>query len=512
MLSLRELQRAARILCDRFAGARVERWLQPDGQRLVVSLYRRDPDTGAAGKHHLLLSAAPEVARISEIESPPKALDQPPALSAFLRSHLSRARLVRASIRGDDRQLAIRFEARDGDWELLLALLGRRSNVYLLDAFGVVRAALRPPRDTRPEITLGAAFQAPGGALADAGEDRFAGVDDAHFLAAVEARYGGRESEQQAEDLSRSLLRALRREKKNAQRRLEKVESELAEADQVSELQRRGELLKVALAEVSPGASEVTVHDWERDEDVVVPLDPTKSARANMEAIFKRYHKLLRRLTKAGGQLDAARAWCDELRGLEARCEALAEAGADEDARAELEEIAGRPEIARLLDRPAPGGRDQPVGAQQAKKTSLPPLLQNLPRRLLPRRYRSRDGLEIWVGRSDEANDHLSTRLARGKDLFFHLDGAPGSHVVLRTEGRSDPPQESLLDACELAVHFSKQKNAGRADVHVVPIRNVKKPRGAKKGLVYVTGGKTVHLRREEARLERLLASRIDDP
>ena len=67
------------------------------------------------------------------------------------------------------------------------------------------------------------------------------------------------------------------------------------------------------------------------------------------------------------------------------------------------------------------------------------------------------------------------------------------------------------MDACELAVHFSKSRNAGRADVHVVPIKQVKKPKGAKRGLVYVSGGKTVHLRREPARLERLLASRIDD-
>ena len=115
------------------------------------------------------------------------------------------------------------------------------------------------------------------------------------------------------------------------------------------------------------------------------------------------------------------------------------------------------------------------------------------------------------MGRSDEGNDHLSPRLARGRDLFFPLDGAPGSHVVLRTEGRTDPPSESLVDACELAVHFSKSKRAGRADVHIVPIKNVKKPRGAKRGLVYVSGGRTFHLRREAARLERLLAARIDD-
>jgi predicted ribosome quality control (RQC) complex YloA/Tae2 family protein len=114
------------------------------------------------------------------------------------------------------------------------------------------------------------------------------------------------------------------------------------------------------------------------------------------------------------------------------------------------------------------------------------------------------------VGRSDAGNDHLTTRLARGNDLFFHLDGAPGSHVVLRTGGRTDPPSEALLDACELAVHFSKAKNASRADVHVVPIKNVRKPKGAKPGLVTVHGGRTVHLRRTPARLARLLESRLD--
>jgi predicted ribosome quality control (RQC) complex YloA/Tae2 family protein len=115
------------------------------------------------------------------------------------------------------------------------------------------------------------------------------------------------------------------------------------------------------------------------------------------------------------------------------------------------------------------------------------------------------------VGRNDEGNDYLTTRLARGNDLFLHLEGYPGSHVVLRTEGRTDPPAESLLEACELAVHYSKQKNAGRADVHVAAIKNVRKPPGAKSGLVYVSRGRTIHVRRDSKRLARILASRLDE-
>jgi predicted ribosome quality control (RQC) complex YloA/Tae2 family protein len=81
----------------------------------------------------------------------------------------------------------------------------------------------------------------------------------------------------------------------------------------------------------------------------------------------------------------------------------------------------------------------------------------------------------------------------------------------LRTEGRRDPPSEATLDACELAVHFSKARNATRADVHVVPVKNVKKPTGKKRGLVMVHGGKTIHLRRTKKRLERILAARIEE-
>jgi len=165
--------------------------------------------------------------------------------------------------------------------------------------------------------------------------------------------------------------------------------------------------------------------------------------------------------------------------------------------------------VRRLLARREVGQKGRIASA--AEKASLPAVYRSMPRKLHPRRYRSHDGLEIWVGRSDEGNDFLTTRFARGKDLFFHLDGAAGSHVILRTEGRDDPPSESVLDACELAVHHSKQKAASRADVHVVPIKNVKKPKGAKRGLVYVTGGKSIHLRRDAARLERLQNARIDD-
>jgi hypothetical protein len=205
----------------------------------------------------------------------------------------------------------------------------------------------------------------------------------------------------------------------------------------------------------------------------------------------------------------------EALAALRGELDALAAAGGEADA---LRAFAERPEVARVLARFAPEGEGGAAGAPAAAAPEAPKKRvwrlgrQELAARQTPRVYTSADGLEIWVGRNDESNDLLSTRLARGNDLFFHLDASPGSHVVLRTEGRPDPPSTSILDACELAVHFSKARNAPSADVLVAPIKNVRKPKGAKPGLVFVSGGRHVRLRRDPTRLARLLRGDGDVP
>jgi len=509
----------------------LERCVQPDGVQVALSLYGREASEiggeSEGAKRFLLLSARPGLARVSQIESLPKAPDRPPAFVSYLRAHLPRAVLRGARIVDEDRQLALRFAAREGPFDLLLSIFARRSNLYVLDGAGLLVAALRPLEETRPELALGAPYRSPAPGRIAAPRDRWEEAPDADYLRLIEEHYREQESESGSQELGRRLAQALRKEAKSAARRLERVEAELAEADLAGEYARQGELLKSALGRIRQGDTEARVADYETGEEVVIPLDPAKSPKANLEATFKRYQKLLRRLTKAGGRVDPAREWLEEIRALLTRVDALLEAGgesaaaapenaaavpenatASQDKGAELEEIAARPEIAKLLASKLPAAK-QPAAREQ--KSSLPARLRDVPGRMLPRRYRSRDGLEIWVGRSDEANDYLTTRLARGKDLFFHVESTPGSHVILRTEGRPDPPPESVIDACELAVHYSKSKKAGSANVHVVPIKQVKKPKGAKRGLVYVTGGKTVHLRREPKRIERLLDSRIEE-
>jgi predicted ribosome quality control (RQC) complex YloA/Tae2 family protein len=518
VLSLAELERAARAVEARLGGQRLQEVAQPEATALVLTFdgaggrARGEAAGGpAAGRRtHLLLSCRPGAARVSVVERPPRSGFAPQALAQYLRAHALGARLGAARLWDEDRQLALRLDAREGALELVLGILGPRSNLYLLDARGRLVAAARPLAETRAELGLGAPWQPPAKGPPRRGEDRFAGVSDAELLERIEALYASAEEGEREDALARRAEQALRRERKLLERRLERIAAELGEARRAGALEREGELLKGALGQVRRGDREVVAVDPATGERVPIALDPALSPSENLERLFKRYRKAVRTLAKAGAQEQAVRAELEALRADEA---ALAAAGSP----AELEAVAARPRLARLLARaaasPAAGAAPGAARARSRGSAAGERVLggRRVPASLAPRRYRTADGLEIWVGRSDAGNDFLSTRLARGSDLFFHLDGAPGSHVVLRTEGRSDPPSESLLDACELAVHFSKARRAGRADVHVVPIRNVSKPRGAKPGLVHVHGGRTIHLRRSDARLERLLASRIED-
>jgi predicted ribosome quality control (RQC) complex YloA/Tae2 family protein len=503
VLSLEELRRAGRWLDAHLRGHRVQGIAQIDATSVVFTTYGRGPDDESGIRRHLIFACGPDAARVGLLERVPAAPQTPPSFCLSLRSNLLNASIIGFAPVGEERQLAMRLRTREGEFDLLLAIFGRRSNVLLLDASGCIVASLRPLRETRPELSIGGEWRNPESRPPGVGIDRFADVPDDEFLRAVEAAYCAAHEQSEQDALARELQRVLRKEIKSYERKISKIEETLAEAEKATGLERAGELLKAQLSNVRRGDAQVVARDFVTGEEVVIALDPKLSPSENLARIFKRYQKAVRSLVKAGTQQEEMQAAKRKLDDLEAERASLRDA-------ATIAVFSAQPEIARLLRkyaRKVPAGPARKPGSSKVLKVGK----SVVPQRLMPRRYLTAGGLEVWVGRSDEGNDLLTTRLAAGNDLFFHLDGAPGSHVILRTGGRNDPPSEAVLDACELAVHYSKAKNATRADIHIVPIKNVKKPKGAKRGLVMVHGGRTFHLRRMRTRLERVLAARIEE-
>ena len=123
------------------------------------------------------------------------------------------------------------------------------------------------------------------------------------------------------------------------------------------------------------------------------------------------------------------------------------------------------------------------------------------------RRFTTEAGDAILVGRNSRENEELTFGLARSQDLWLHASGVPGSHVVLRLEKGADVRKESLLDAATLALQYSDLRKGGQGEVLYTYRSHVRKPRGAKPGLVTVTQDKRLYVKLDQKRLKRLKES-----
>jgi predicted ribosome quality control (RQC) complex YloA/Tae2 family protein len=123
------------------------------------------------------------------------------------------------------------------------------------------------------------------------------------------------------------------------------------------------------------------------------------------------------------------------------------------------------------------------------------------------RGYEASDGTKLWVGRDARGNDMLTTRVARPHDVWMHVKGYTGSHVVIVLERGVAPSSEALLDAATLAAHFSDARGNDKVELSWCERRHVRKPKGAPPGQVVASREKNLLLRFEPDRLQRLLAT-----
>src|SRR5690606_20844982 len=117
-----------------------------------------------------------------------------------------------------------------------------------------------------------------------------------------------------------------------------------------------------------------------------------------------------------------------------------------------------------------------------------------------PMRFKSTEGVTIYVGKNNNQNDYLTTKLADPNDTWLHTKNYPGSHVIIKGTGFSD---ETLLEAANLAAWYSKAQTGSKVPVDYTLVRHVKKPSGSKPGMVIYTTNKTVFIDPGMPRLDR---------
>ena len=120
-----------------------------------------------------------------------------------------------------------------------------------------------------------------------------------------------------------------------------------------------------------------------------------------------------------------------------------------------------------------------------------------------PMRFRSTEGFVIWVGRNNRQNDQLTLKQAAKGDLWLHTQKIHGSHVIVETNGQQ-PSDETVTEAMMLAAYYSQARGGQNVPVDYTPVKFVKKPAGAKPGMVIYDRYQTGMVTPDEALVERL--------
>ena len=291
--------------------------------------------------------------------------------------------------------------------------------------------------------------------------------------------YEKREQAERVKQKGRDLLKTATTARDRVRRKLAAQEKELAACLDRDHLRICGELITANLYRMERGQSRLTAQNYydENCADVDIPLDVRLSPQENAARYFKQYAKAKTAEKYLTAQLQRGR---EELQYLESVLQELAQAESEQDfndIRTELMDggyLRGR-------------GKKQP-GFQRASK---------------PREFRSSAGLRILVGRNNRQNDRLTTKDADKRDIWLHTQKIHGSHVILCTGG-AEPDEQSLMEAASLAAYFSQAQGSTKVPVDYTPVKFVKKPAGAKPGMVVYTTYQTMLADPDEELVKRL--------
>ncbi len=280
---------------------------------------------------------------------------------------------------------------------------------------------------------------------------------------------------QRANDLFRLVMTRLER----VNRKLANQRAELAESDKMEQNKLYGDLLSANLYRLQKGDTSAVLENFydETCPQVTIPLQTQLTPAQNAQRYYTLYRKAVTAKEKLSEQIAQGE---EELQYLESVFDVLTRAETEADLLLLREELYQQ--------------------GYSKKRTSR----QKPPKQQPPMVYCSEDGFMILVGRNNRQNDLLTTKQAAKQDIWFHTQNIPGSHVILVTDGR-EPSETAIRQAAILAAYHSKARDSAQVPVDFCKVKFVKKPNGAKPGMVIFSNQQTLYVR-PDAELCRKLA------
>lgn len=260
---------------------------------------------------------------------------------------------------------------------------------------------------------------------------------------------------QRSQDMRKSAETLLSR----AVKKLDLQNRQLKDAEKRDTYRLYGEMLTAYAYSLPEGEKNVTVINYLDDNrELTIPVDPDLSIRDNAKRYYDRYGKMKRTFEALTNQVAETQ---EEIEHLSSIIQAIDMAEEND----VLKQIREEMTDAGYLKK-APSGNKKRERSQSR-----------------PYHYVSSDGFDIYIGKNNLQNEYLTFRLADNKDIWMHAKKMPGSHVIIRTEGK-EVPDRTYEEAASLALYYSAGRDQDKGEVDYIEKKQIRKPNGARPGFV----------------------------
>lgn len=512
-------------------GGRIQKINQPFDQELVLTVR-------SAGKSHkLLLSAHPVFGRVQLTKTDFQNPQNPNNFVMILRKYLAGAFIEQIEQVGNDRQIIFHISTKDeiGDSlkiALITEIMGKHSNIILLEKTSQkiiesikhigfsqnqyrtilpgstyiappLNTAIDPFKATDEEIFEALQTEQLQQKLQGIGRDsknaltglsvkefkeklltvtpsiypndtfssikladEFVSFDSLSEM--LDTYYADKAERDRVKQVAASVIKKIQNELKKNRDKLKKQERELLATDNAEIFRQKGELLNTFLNQVPNDKSNVTLENYYTNEPIEIALNPALSPVQNAQRYFHRYQKLKQAVKFLGEQIAKTKETIHYLESVESNLE--------------------NADVAEIADI-----REELIQTGYIKQKYRNKKQKMLP----PEKYQAEDGTIILVGKNNLQNEQVSFKLSRRGDLWFHVKDIPGSHVLIT--GNTNPSDETITFAGELAAYFSKARYSNLVQVDVLDVKKLHKPTGTAPGFVTYDREKTIRVTPDES-------------
>ncbi|WP_350344873.1 NFACT RNA binding domain-containing protein [Proteinivorax tanatarense] len=294
---------------------------------------------------------------------------------------------------------------------------------------------------------------------------------------AIDTFYTHKSKQEEVQKLHFTLSKSISSQIKKLNKKLKSLKKDLVKNEKGEKYKLYGELITANMHTLKKGLKTVTLYNYYDNTYIKIPLKASLTPNENSQRYFKKYAKAKRGIEIIKSNIQECENDLNYLNSVKYSI--------DISGLSELMEIKQELNKMGYLS-----SKDKGKSAKKETESSK------------PMKFVSSDNISIYVGKNNKQNDTLTLKMANPNDLWFHTKNIAGSHVVVRNE--KIIPQKTIEEAAMLAAYYSKAKHSGNVEVDYTEIKNVRKPKKAKPGMVIYDNYTTVFVTPEANTIKNL--------